>query len=268
MPLPDPTPGTAALVTGASSGIGAELARGLARRGHAVVLVARRRGRLEALAEELSDEHGVATTVISADLADPGDRDAMVALIDEKGLEISILANNAGLGDFGPFAEADRERLLQMGRVNVEAVVDLTSRYLGPMVERGEGAVIMIASGAAHQPLPGFAAYAATKAHVLALSEALHAEASAAGVTVTAVCPGPVHTEFGKSAGVGDAESGVPEPLWTESDQIAEAALEGADAGDRVVNPGLGIGVAATAGRFVPRAVLLPLVRTATRRFS
>ena len=167
MALPPHSEDSTALVTGASSGIGASIARELAERGHGLTLVARREERLRELAGELFDTHGVRTEVIGADLADASSRDALEARIAELGLDVEILVNNAGFGGFGSFAEQDRERELEMVRLNIEAVVDLEGRYLPTMVERGRGAVINIASTASFQPLPDNATYAATKAFVL-----------------------------------------------------------------------------------------------------
>ena len=174
MPLPDPSKDTIAIVTGASSGIGADLARGLARRGHNVGLVARRRDRLQELADELSGD--VRAEVLEADLEDAGSRDRLVNALATLDLQVSVLCNNAGFGTYDDFAELDREREIAEVRTNVEAVVDLTGRWLPKMVERGAGAVLNTASTAAFQPIPGNATYAASKAFVLSFSEALHTE--------------------------------------------------------------------------------------------
>ncbi len=265
MSLPEPHPAGVALVTGASSGIGAAIARELARRGHGLVLVARRQERLQALAGELGDEFGVRADVIACDLAKPVARQRMAARIGRLGLEVEILVNNAGFATGGPFHDSDAERELQQVRVLVEAVVALSSAFIGPMVERGRGAVLNVASTAGMQPLPYSAGYSAAKAYVLAFSEALHQELGHRGVTVTALAPGPVLTEFWEIAGweVGAGQSfdkAVPRPAWVTAEQAAKAGVDGLAAGQRVVVPGLAIRTAMLAARYLPHAVKLPTV--------
>src|SRR5215207_3136435 len=186
MALPPPAPDSVALITGASSGIGEELARGLARRGRDLVLVARREELLERLAAELRDAHGVRAEVVACDLGDPDARDGLAARVDELGVTVEMLLNNAGFGTYVPFHTAPREREVDMVRINVEAVVDLTGRYLPAMVERRRGAILCTASTAAYQAIPRNATYAASKAFVLSLVQSLHEEVKAHGVTVTA----------------------------------------------------------------------------------
>ena len=221
MALPPPSDSTA-LVTGASAGIGEAIARELASRGYGVTLVARREERLRALAGELRERHGVRAEVIAADLGERPARDRLAAQVEELGLDVEILVNNAGFGDRGQLRDPDRERLIAMLRVNCEALLDLQARYLPAMVERGRGAVINIASTAAFQPIPGTATYAATKAFVLSLSEAVHEELKGTGVTLTAVCPGPVKTEFMQAAGIEHAEDQLPDVFWMSSEAVAE----------------------------------------------
>ena len=194
-----------------------------------MTLVARREERLRALAGELRERHGVRAEVIAADLGDPAARERLADQIAGLGLEVEILVNNAGFGGSGNVADSDRERLLAMVRVNCEALLDLQARYLPAMVERGRGAVINIASTAAFQPIPGTATYAATKAFVLSLSEAVHEELKGTGVTLTAVCPGPVKTEFAQAAGIEHAEDQLPDLFWMTSEAIAKAAADGAE---------------------------------------
>jgi uncharacterized protein len=258
--LPEPSPRGTALVTGASSGIGAALATELAFRGHAVTLVARREERLQALATELTAEHPADAEVIACDLAEPGERSGLVAELERRGRSIEVLVNNAGFGSRGDFVTSDTERMLRMVRVNIEAMVDLTGRLLPAMVSRGRGAVINVASTAAFQPLPGSAVYAASKAFVLSFSESLRTEVRGRGVTVTALCPGLVRTEFAEVAGWGDVESRTPDVLWASPRDIAREAVDGAARGKRVVVPGLLNRAGAIAGQHSPRAVALPLI--------
>jgi uncharacterized protein len=264
--LPPPSDSSTALVTGASSGIGAAIARELASRGYGVTLTARREERLRELATELATEHDVRAEVVAADVGDEAGRDVLAARVDELGLDVEILVNNAGFGGGGNLAKADREWLLAMVRVNCEALLDLQARYLPKMLERGRGAVMNIASTASFQPLPGTATYAATKAFVLSLSEATHAELSGTGVALTVVCPGPVRTEFSEVAGLGDAEDRTPGAVWMEADDVARAAVRGTDQGKRVVVPGLLNRAGALAGQHSPRSVSLPLTQRIWRR--
>jgi short-subunit dehydrogenase len=258
--LPEPSPRGTALVTGASSGIGAALAAELASRGHALTLVARREERLRSLATELSTEHSVDAEVIACDLADPAERERLIAELNQRGRSIEVLVNNAGFGSRGEFTTSDTERMLRMVRVNIEAVVDLTGRLLPAMAARGRGAVINVASTAAFQPLPGSAVYAASKAFVLSFSESLRTEVRDRGVSVTALCPGPVRTEFPEVAGMGDAEGRTPDVFWTSPEEVAREAVDGAARGKRVVVPGVLNRAGAIAGQHSPRAVALPLI--------
>lgn len=260
MTFPGPSTSGTALVTGASSGIGAEIARELARRGHAVALVARREDRLRSLATELESDHGVSAMPIGADLADPADRDSLAERIAAQNRSVEILVNNAGFGSRGEFAGNDRGRMVEMVRVNVEAVVDLTSRFLPGMAKRGRGAVINIASVASFQPLPGSATYAASKAFVLSFSEAIRTEQRGSGVSVTAVCPGPVKTEFTDAAGMGGVERDTPDLIWMSAEEIARHAVEGAEHDKRVVVPGALNRAQSIAGQHVPRGLALPVI--------
>ena len=257
MALPNSTPNRAALVTGASSGIGEAIARELARRGHGVILVARRTDALRALADELRSEHGVRAEPLACDLTDPAARDTLAADVERLGLEVAILVNNAGFGVYAPFSESDRERELSQVRINTEAVVDLTSRFFPAMVRRGEGAVLVTASTAAFQPLPGNAVYAASKAFALSFADALHREAGPAGVTVTAVCPGPVKTGFQDASDAHEFSSKMPGPFWRSAEQVAAAAVSGLEKGRRVVVPGTPNRALAAVGRFSPRPIVL-----------
>jgi uncharacterized protein len=261
MALPAPSEASTALVTGASSGIGAAIADSLARRGHSLTLVARREDRLRELAAELQQRHGVrACGVVACDLADPDERDRLAGKVDELGLDVEVLVNNAGFGYAGNFVDADREHQVEMMRVNCETVVDLCGRYLPAMVERGRGAAINVASTAAFQPLPGSTTYSAGKAFVLNFTEALHQELKGTGVTVTAVCPGPVRTEFVDAAGIKRADS-TPDFVWMSAEDVAEEAVKAAEAGKRAVVPGRLNYAGSVLGRHSPRKFVLPLSR-------
>jgi short-subunit dehydrogenase len=264
--LPDPSESSTALITGASSGIGEAIARELARRGHGVTLVARREDRLCALAAELADEAGVRTETIAADLGETGERERMIDGVSALGLDIEVLVNNAGFGGSGNVHRSEPERLREMVRLNCEALVELQARVTPAMADRGRGAVINIASTASFQPIPGTATYAATKAFVLSLSEATHSELAKKGVTVTAVCPGPVKTEFMETAGLDEAHEKVPGFIWTDVEDVARQAVEGADSGSRVVVPGVMNRAGALLGQHSPRWALLPLAKRAWRQ--
>jgi short-subunit dehydrogenase len=271
MSLPAPSSKTAALVTGASSGIGAEIARELARRGHNVVLVARRKDRLDAVAAEITAEHSVRAETLGCDLTKPTSRGRLPARIAALGLEVSVLVNNAGFATNGPFHQSDPARELDQVRVLVEAPVALCSQFVPAMVRRGSGAVLNVASTAGMQPLPYSAGYSAGKAYLLSFSEALHHELRDSGVTVTALAPGPVSTEFWDVAGweVGSGqtvENAVPGLVWVTAEQTARAGVNGLDSGDRVVIPGLPMRAAMLASQHIPQAIKLPLLEWAMRR--
>lgn len=271
MSLPDPTPDSAALVTGASSGIGAAIARELAQRGHGLVLVARRKDRLDALAEELSGEFGVRAEAVGSDLGKAASRQRLPARIESLGLEVNVLVNNAGFATNGPFHQSDAARELEQVRVLVEAPVALTSAFLPGMVKRGRGAILNVASTAGMQPLPYSAGYSAAKAYVLTFSEALHQELHGSGVTVTVLAPGPVSTDFWQISGwevTGGQtfESAVPRPAWVTAEEAASAGVKGLEAGRRVVVPGLPIRATMLAAQYLPHALKLPALEWAMRR--
>jgi len=261
MALPAPSASTAALVTGASSGIGVDLARELAGRGHNVVLVARRADRLEALAAELSDAHGIRAEALSADLVDPDAVAALPGRVAALGLDVSILVNNAGYGSAGQFVDLDAKAESDMVRLNCEAVVALSSAYAPAMAQRGAGAILVVASSAGIQPIPGQATYAASKAFALSFAEALHTELSHLGVAVTALCPGPIDTEFAERAGLTDAFAGVPSFVRVSPEDCAKTAIDGLARNRRVVVPGLAIKATVASSRYTPHAVLLPLMK-------
>ena len=257
MSIPRPVPGHVAVVTGASSGIGAEIARDLSRRGHEVVLVARSAERLRAVAATLpSPSH-----VLTADLGDREARAGLLAELSDRGLVPQVLVNNAGWSTLGAVHRGGPERPereVAMVEVDVTAVVDLCSRFLPGMVERGAGAVLNVASTAAWQPLPGQAAYAASKAFVLSYTRGLAVELRGTGVSATTLCPGPVRTGFGEAAGFDedDFEKALPGPLWVSPEDVARAAVAGMDAGRAVVVPGAANRVGAALAHLAPKGLL------------
>lgn len=248
-------------MTGASSGIGADMARELAARGHDLALVARREDRMRELAEELAERHAVRAETFGCDVAEPEGRARLIGEVAERGLTVEILINNAGFGSGGAFHALDGEGETGMVRTNVEAVVALTSAWLPGMVERRRGAVLNLASLIAFQPVPFQATYGASKAFVLSFTQAVHEEVRGTGVTITALCPGPVRTEFGESGGFGGADDRIPSFMWLDSETVARAGIEGLEKGDRVVVPGVVNRLGALSGHYMPRALLLPLVR-------
>ena len=266
MALPPPEPGSICLVTGASSGIGAEFARQLAARGHGVFLVARREDRLRELADEIQREHGVRAEVAACDLEDAAACAALPGQVAERGLEVEVLVNNAGFSTVGD-VHANPDRQVGMIRVNCDALVALTSAFLPAMTKRGRGAVINVASMAAFQPIPSQAVYAATKAFVLSFSESVHSEVRKTGVTVTALCPGPVATEFVEAAGFKKSKEQLgPSFVWSSAEDVAKTGIEAAEKGKRVAIPGAGNRVIAVATQHTPRSVLLRTVAPAWRR--
>jgi uncharacterized protein len=264
MALPAPSPSARVCVTGASSGIGAEIAKSLARRGYPLLLVARRRDRLEDLARELATQHGVDAEVHAADLADEEARETVAGKL----ADCVGLVNNAGYGSHGKAVDLDREWESGMVELNVKALHALTLAHLPHLVEHGAGAVLNVASLASFQPLPRMATYAATKAFVLSFSEAVHEELRGTGVSVTALCPGPVPTEFGVVANVGafDENRGLPKPISMDAPDVAEAGVQGMLRGARSVVPGLTWKATSVGGRFLPRSALLPAFKVAARR--
>lgn len=258
MGIPVPSDDRVAVVTGASSGIGEALAVELARRGHQLVLVARRADRLHALAARVNQK----AHVLPADLAKSADRAALPERVAELGLEPDILVNNAGLSVGAPIAKALPEQQLNLVEVDVAAVVDLCSRFLPGMIERDCGAILNVSSLAAFLPVPGQAAYAAAKAFVLSYTEGLRNELRGTGVTATALCPGPVATGFDDAAGfaLGERAAVLPAFMWKSADAVARDGLDGLDANRCRVVPGRINQIVATCSRFAPHDRLLPLL--------
>ena len=258
-----PSSGTA-LVTGASSGIGEEFARQLALRGHDVVLVARRRDRLDTLAGTLSAVHGVMAEVVPADLT----TQRGIAVVEKRigAGDVDLLVNNAGVGSVGEFAGLPLEREIEQVDLNVRALLRLTHAALRAMLANKRGAIINVASMAGFQPVPYNATYAATKAFVLNFSEALHEEAKPHHITVTCLCPGPVRTEFQEVAGInGERMRGralLRYMARTNAHDVVKAALQAAEAGRAIAIPG-GINAAIVeTARVMPRPIVRRLAGT------
>jgi uncharacterized protein len=258
MPFPPAGIDRAAVITGASSGIGEQFAGILSRRGYQVVLVARSADRLDELAGRL----GPSVHALPADLADRTARAALPGRVAALGLTPDILINNAGFSTLGRVAKSVPEQEVNLVEVDVAAVVDLCSRFLPGMVERGRGAVLNVSSVAAFGPIPGQAAYGAAKAFVLSYTHSLRGELRGTGVTATALCPGPVDTGFGEKAGFSkeEAEAALPRVMWIPADKVAQAGIDGLEAGKAVVVPGRVNRIASAIFRVLPPESLLPLL--------
>ena len=238
-----------ALITGASAGLGVDFARQLSKRGHRLVLAARRKDRLGALAKELGKARAV-----EIDLSKPNAAAKLMADLEAHGETVDLLVNNAGFGLIGRFAELDAKRERQMIDLNVGTLTDLCRAVAPQMIKLKSGGILNVASTAAFQPGPKMAVYFATKAFVLSFTEALHEELKPHGISVTCLCPGPTRTEFGDVAGFGG--NGLFDRVAMESPEVVEAGLKGLDRNRAVVVPGIANKVTANSGRFAPRSVV------------
>ena len=238
-----------ALVTGASAGLGVEFARQLSKRGHRLVLAARRKERLDELARELGNARAVAIDLSKKDSAAK-----LMADIEANGESVDLLVNNAGFGLIGRFAELDARRERQMIDLNVGALTDLCRAVAPAMIARKSGAILNVASTAAFQPGPNMAVYFATKAFVLSLSEAIHEELKPYGIKVSCLCPGPTRTEFGDVAGFGG--NGLFHKVAMNAAEVVETGLKGLDSNRAVVVAGWMNKLTAASTRFAPRSVV------------
>lgn len=243
-----------ALITGASSGIGAAFARALAKDGYDVILVARRADRLQAIADELKATREMRAEVLPADLAAPGAASQVFQQVTERGLQVDLLVNNAGLGNHGAFLESGLDVHQKMIDLNISALTGLTHAFLPGMVARGEGGILNVASTAAFQSIPYMAVYAATKSYVLSFSEGLAEEVGPKGVKVVCLCPGPTESEF---VGVAEFKTDMIHkvPMMT-SESVVKEGLDALRAGRTVQVAGFMNTMQAIAPRFAPRSVV------------
>lgn len=255
--------GVTALITGASAGLGKEFARQLAARASTLIIVARRTDELEKLRNELMAVNSKLTVhVRTADLAKQLDLEELSRWLKEQQLHVDFLINNAGLGDHGPFATSDPERNVSMIQLNVLALTLLTHRLLPAMIASKRGAILNVSSSASFLPLPKLAVYAATKAYVTSFSEALRSELRGSGVSVTALCPGPVQTEFNRVAQRSNESSELaPRFTYVAKEEVARAALAAVENNRAVIVPGLAMKIAMTFVRLTP----MPILRWAWR---
>ena len=241
------------LITGASAGLGAEFARQCARRGEALALAARRRDRMEALKGALNAE----VHVFEADLSKEGAAASLIAELEAKDLTVDTLINNAGFGLAGKFADQPLDRLAEMLDLNCRTLTELCHLVLPGMRERGKGAILNVASTAAFQPGPNMAVYYASKAYVLSFTEALHHELQGSGIKVSALCPGPTHSEF---SDVADSHSPTLERMKMPAEPVVRAGLEGLDRNKAVVIPGFRNKLGAQASRVLTRATMRRII--------
>jgi short-subunit dehydrogenase len=245
------------LITGASAGIGAELARVFAANDHRVALVARRADRLKTLADEIVGAGGAVPILIPCDLAQPNAGDQVAAALASEGVEVEFVVNNAGYGLFGQATAMNRAEQLGIIDVNIRCLTDLSLRFSESLIRHG-GGILNVGSIAGFLPGPGMAVYYASKAYVLSFTEALHQELSHRGVRVTALCPGPVPSEFQQRAGF---EPGLDSAILNvQPAAVALAGYRGLMAGKRTVLPGLGIKIVPFLLRFFPRGFILAAV--------
>ena len=251
------------IVTGASSGLGAEFARQLAARGSNLVLVARRADRLKTLAEELTLAHGVAVTVVARDLGQPDAGRTLRAELESRGIHATGLVNNAGFGTHDTFSKEDPDRLQAMIALNVGALVDLSRAYIDPLTSAGTGVLINVASLLGFQPTPYLAVYGATKAFVLSFTESLWEEARGTGLRVLAISPGAIETEFYDAAGSQSADYGVKRATPQDVVRIALKTLDRRSGPPSVITNGRPLAVA---GRFLPRRHVVRFMGATQRR--
>ncbi len=253
-----------ALITGASSGIGYELAKVFAREGYNLVVVARSEGKLAELAGHLQREHGITVKVMAKDLSDPAAPEEIYRELQQAEIPVEVLVNNAGFASYGFFTEIDLATELNMIQVNVTALTHLTKLFGREMVNRKRGKIMNVASTAAFQPGPLMAVYYATKAYVLHFSEAIANEMKDFGITVTALCPGPTESGFQERADMEDSK--LVQSGMMAAQTVAEQGYQALMVGKTVIVPGFSNQMGALATRFVPRGAVAGIVRKMQER--
>ncbi|MEM9303207.1 MAG: SDR family oxidoreductase [Pseudomonadota bacterium] len=257
------------LITGASSGIGAALAREFAARGNHLVLVARRRDRLQTIADELKDYYGCRCIVAPADLSVPETPAAISDALTASGVEIDVLVNNAGYGIPGAFLSVDWERQAAMLQVMITAVAELTHRFLPAMVARGSGQILNVASVAGFMPgTAGHTLYGPIKAWMIPFTQAIAAEYGDQGIRATAVCPGFTRSEFHDVSGTRGLVADMPGYMWMNADQVAETAVDALERGDTVYVPGRFNRLLSWCARHAPRRILDRVADRQARRIQ
>lgn len=254
-----------ALITGASAGLGVEFAKNFAKDGHNLVLAARRTERMEQLAEELTKKHGVEIKVLGTDLSNMDEVQSVFETLQKENIHIDFLVNNAGFGDWGYFHESDWKKVEGMIDLNIKALTKLTYLFMKPMINKGEGKILNVASMAAFQPGPLLAVYYATKAYVLSFSEAICGELKGTGISVTILCPGPTESEFQRVANLGKSK------LFTHTripsaKEVADFGYREMMKGSLTVVPGFLNKLAVQSVRFTPRKLVIKIVRKIQER--
>lgn len=247
------------LITGASSGIGWELAKLFAADGSELILVARSEEKMNDLASQLKADHGTVSTVIPMDLSEPGSAIQLIEKIKSTGKTVDVLVNNAGFGQMGKFEDIPLERLTGMCELNMVTLTQLFHHFLKPMKERNRGSILNIGSTASFQPGPNVAVYYATKAYVLSLSEAVHAELWGTNVNVTCLCPGPTKTGFGDDSAMGDLAMFKNNAMDVTT--VAKAGYQGLRKGKRVIVPGMINKLLAFSNRFTAKPIILSIMK-------
>ncbi|QNX07027.1 SDR family NAD(P)-dependent oxidoreductase [Acinetobacter seifertii] len=266
MSLPIPQASSRVVITGASSGIGEQLAKQFAMRGYSLVLVARRVEKLEVLAEKLKAEYQISVDLYPCDL---GDRTARAKFRDYlENIEIAILCNNAGFATFGCLQDLDADREREEVEVNSVTIHDLTLAVLPQMIKRKAGAILIVGSTSGHQPTPANATYAATKAFANSFAESLHSELKGTGVSCTLLAPGPTKTGFNEVAGITKIDGVGGGLVWVTAERVAKEAIQGMDRNCRIVIPGFVAQAQTFGGRYTPRIILLPILKQVFSRLS
>ncbi len=254
-----------ALITGASSGIGRELAKVFAGRGYDLVLISRNKKAMDELASELRALFGTRAIVLAKDLSKRGAADEIFKHLQRNRVEVDVLVNNAGFGTFGPFVQTETQSALDLLQVNIVALTHLTRRFAAEMVKQGKGKILNVASTAAFQPGPGMATYYASKSYVLSFSEALACELAGSGVTVSCLCPGPTRTDFQRRAGMEHTRL-VHALSMMDAGQVAHRAYEDLMKGKRIIIPGLLNKIGTVLARIVPHSLIMNVIQFLHRK--